>query len=190
MSDALSQGERIEIRGFGSFSLHFRPPRQGRNPKTGEAVALVRQVRAALQARQGPARARQQRRRSADPRLSVDEVPGDDATPAVRPAVPRPTAAPPEVRPPHTPLSTDADGVRLEPHRTGHRLLDFAVAGSAILISLISLAVAIHLGQVQSAPGGGELLAVPAVRELLRASRTARRWFRSASATTAPAPRS
>jgi integration host factor subunit beta len=40
MSDALSAGERIEIRGFGSFSLHFRPPRQGRNPKTGEAVAL------------------------------------------------------------------------------------------------------------------------------------------------------
>jgi hypothetical protein len=80
----------------------------------------------------------------------VDEVPGDDATPAVPPAVPRPNIAPPEVRPPHTPLSTDADGVRLEPHRTGHRLLDFAVAGSAILISLISLAVAIHLGQVQS----------------------------------------
>jgi len=41
MSDALSAGERIEIRGFGSFSLHFRPPRQGRNPKTGEAVALA-----------------------------------------------------------------------------------------------------------------------------------------------------
>jgi len=40
MSDALAQGERIEIRGFGSFSLHFRPPRQGRNPKTGETVAL------------------------------------------------------------------------------------------------------------------------------------------------------
>ena len=40
MSDSLSKGERIEIRGFGSFSLHFRPPRIGRNPKTGEAVAL------------------------------------------------------------------------------------------------------------------------------------------------------
>lgn len=40
MSDALSSGQRIEIRGFGSFSLHFRPPRMGRNPKTGEAVAL------------------------------------------------------------------------------------------------------------------------------------------------------
>jgi len=40
MSDALAQGHRIEIRGFGSFSLHFRPPRQGRNPKTGETVAL------------------------------------------------------------------------------------------------------------------------------------------------------
>ena len=40
MSDALASGERIEIRGFGSFSLHYRPPRMGRNPKTGEAVAL------------------------------------------------------------------------------------------------------------------------------------------------------
>jgi len=41
LSDALAQGHRIEIRGFGSFSLHFRPPRQGRNPKTGETVALA-----------------------------------------------------------------------------------------------------------------------------------------------------
>jgi len=41
MSSALSDGERIEIRGFGSFSLHFRPPRMGRNPKTGEMVALA-----------------------------------------------------------------------------------------------------------------------------------------------------
>lgn len=40
MSNALASGERIEIRGFGSFSLHYRPPRMGRNPKTGEAVAL------------------------------------------------------------------------------------------------------------------------------------------------------
>jgi len=40
MSQSLANGERIEIRGFGSFSLHFRPPRMGRNPKTGDAVAL------------------------------------------------------------------------------------------------------------------------------------------------------
>lgn len=40
MSGALTEGERIEIRGFGSFSLHFRPPRLGRNPKTGDSVAL------------------------------------------------------------------------------------------------------------------------------------------------------
>lgn len=40
MSQSLASGERIEIRGFGSFSLHYRPPRIGRNPKTGEAVAL------------------------------------------------------------------------------------------------------------------------------------------------------
>lgn len=40
MSDTLAEGDRIEIRGFGSFSLHFRPPRDGRNPKTGDAVTL------------------------------------------------------------------------------------------------------------------------------------------------------
>lgn len=40
MSNSLSNGERIEIRGFGSFSLHFRPPRTGRNPKTGDSVSL------------------------------------------------------------------------------------------------------------------------------------------------------
>ena len=41
MSDSLARGERIEIRGFGSFSLHLRPPRIGRNPKTGAAVELA-----------------------------------------------------------------------------------------------------------------------------------------------------
>ncbi len=41
MSQALASGERIEIRGFGSFSLHYRAPRVGRNPKTGESVGLA-----------------------------------------------------------------------------------------------------------------------------------------------------
>jgi integration host factor subunit beta len=41
MNETLSAGERIEIRGFGSFSLHHRAPRMGRNPKTGEAVSLT-----------------------------------------------------------------------------------------------------------------------------------------------------
>lgn len=40
MSNSLASGERIEIRGFGSFSLHFRAPRLGRNPKTGDPVKL------------------------------------------------------------------------------------------------------------------------------------------------------
>lgn len=40
MAQALSTGDRIEIRGFGSFSLHYRAPRVGRNPKTGETVRL------------------------------------------------------------------------------------------------------------------------------------------------------
>ncbi|MEI6412788.1 MAG: integration host factor subunit beta [Pseudomonadota bacterium] len=41
IGSALASGERIEIRGFGSFSLHYRPPRLGRNPKTGESVDLT-----------------------------------------------------------------------------------------------------------------------------------------------------
>ena len=40
LSDALSKGGRAEIRGFGSFGLNYRPPRQGRNPKTGAKVKV------------------------------------------------------------------------------------------------------------------------------------------------------
>lgn len=41
LSESLEVGQRIEIRGFGSFSLHYRKPRQGRNPKTGALVPLT-----------------------------------------------------------------------------------------------------------------------------------------------------
>jgi len=41
MATTLANGERIEIRGFGRFSLHYRPPRVGRNPKTGDSVDLT-----------------------------------------------------------------------------------------------------------------------------------------------------
>lgn len=44
MSDVLAAGERIEIRGFGSFSLHVRSPRVGRNPRTGEKVTVPAKV--------------------------------------------------------------------------------------------------------------------------------------------------
>jgi integration host factor subunit beta len=40
MNDALVRGHRIEIRGFGSFSVNYRPPRMGRNPRSGESVAI------------------------------------------------------------------------------------------------------------------------------------------------------
>ncbi len=40
LSQALTNGTRIEIRGFGSFSLRHRVPRTGRNPKTGQAIGL------------------------------------------------------------------------------------------------------------------------------------------------------
>ena len=40
MSDALARGHRIEIRGFGSFCINRRPPRRGRNPRSGEQVLI------------------------------------------------------------------------------------------------------------------------------------------------------
>ena len=40
MSVALARGHRIEIRGFGSFSINRRPPRMGRNPRSGESVHI------------------------------------------------------------------------------------------------------------------------------------------------------
>ncbi len=64
MAYALSMGQRIEIRGFGSFSLHYRPARIGRNPKSGEPVSLPakhvphfkpgKQLRERVNGRQGP----------------------------------------------------------------------------------------------------------------------------------------
>ena len=40
ITEALSEGNRVELRGFGAFSVKNRPPRSGRNPRTGEAVAV------------------------------------------------------------------------------------------------------------------------------------------------------
>jgi integration host factor subunit beta len=40
MTTALGRGDRIEIRGFGSFALNYRPPRTGRNPKSGDKVLV------------------------------------------------------------------------------------------------------------------------------------------------------
>jgi integration host factor subunit beta len=40
ITESLASGARIEIRGFGSFSLHYRAGRVGRNPKTGESVSM------------------------------------------------------------------------------------------------------------------------------------------------------
>lgn len=40
IAGTLAKGHRVEIRGFGSFALNYRPPRTGRNPKTGEKVAV------------------------------------------------------------------------------------------------------------------------------------------------------
>jgi integration host factor subunit beta len=45
MSDAITKGERIEVRGFGSFDLRHRASRIGRNPKSGESLSLPAKVR-------------------------------------------------------------------------------------------------------------------------------------------------
>src|SRR6185295_11907596 len=42
MAESLAKGERIEIRGFGSFGLNYRPPRTGRNPKSGDKVQVLK----------------------------------------------------------------------------------------------------------------------------------------------------
>jgi integration host factor subunit beta len=41
MTTSLVKGRRIEIRGFGSFGINYRPPRTGRNPKSGEVVPVL-----------------------------------------------------------------------------------------------------------------------------------------------------
>ena len=56
MTNALATGQRIEIRGFGSFALNSRPPRIGRNPKSGDKVMVPEKAGPALQTRQTVAR--------------------------------------------------------------------------------------------------------------------------------------
>jgi integration host factor subunit beta len=52
---ALVNGDRVEIRGFGSFSLNYRASRQARNPKTGEPVAVPGEMGSLVQGREGTA---------------------------------------------------------------------------------------------------------------------------------------
>ena len=70
MSEALAKGHRIEIRGFGSFSISRRPPRMGRNPRTGEQVLIPEKLVPHFK----PGKAL---REAVDARL-----PADDSTPA------------------------------------------------------------------------------------------------------------
>jgi integration host factor subunit beta len=42
ITDALARGDRVELRGFGAFSVKYRPARTGRNPRTGEHVEVER----------------------------------------------------------------------------------------------------------------------------------------------------
>ena len=60
--DALSRGDRVELRGFGAFTVKHRAARQGRNPRTGTIGVGRRKVRAVLQDRQGAARSAEQPR--------------------------------------------------------------------------------------------------------------------------------
>jgi integration host factor subunit beta len=55
---SLAQGDRVEIRGFGSFSLNYRPARTGRNPRSGEAVSVPPKYVPHFKPQQGSPRAR------------------------------------------------------------------------------------------------------------------------------------
>ena len=57
---AMARGDRVELRGFGAFSVKHRPARTGRNPRTGAHVSVDAEIRAVLQDRQGNARAAEQ----------------------------------------------------------------------------------------------------------------------------------
>lgn len=72
MSSTLSDGGRIEIRGFGSFCLHYRPPRKAHNPKTGEK--LVTQPKYAVHFKPGKELREQV---NANRHLPMEEMPGD-----------------------------------------------------------------------------------------------------------------
>ena len=52
VTDAMARGDRVELRGFGAFSVKKRDARVGRNPRTGETVACRRKTRAVFQDRQ------------------------------------------------------------------------------------------------------------------------------------------
>jgi integration host factor subunit beta len=69
MSESLAKGHRIELRGFGSFSINRRPPRMGRNPRSGEQVLIPEKLVPHFK----PGKAL---------RESVDAKPGGAATPA------------------------------------------------------------------------------------------------------------
>ena len=62
IADALSRGDRVELRGFGAFSVKRRDARTGRNPRTGETVSVRREGDPRLQDRQGNAQPPQRRR--------------------------------------------------------------------------------------------------------------------------------
>jgi integration host factor subunit beta len=71
LTDALARGDRIEIRGFGSFALNYRPPRLGRNPKSGDKVQVPAKYVPHFKARQGVARAGRSAGLTADWRRSM-----------------------------------------------------------------------------------------------------------------------
>ena len=71
MSDALARGHRIEIRGFGSFSINRRAPRVGRNPRSGEQVVIPEKLVPHFK----PGKAL---REAVDARLPLDAAPASD----------------------------------------------------------------------------------------------------------------
>jgi integration host factor subunit beta len=82
MTDALARGHRIEIRGFGSFSINRRPPRVGRNPRSGEQVTIPEKLVPHFK----PGKAL---RESVDQQLPATTQPGDLGSEKTRVGIPK-----------------------------------------------------------------------------------------------------
>ena len=87
MTEHLAGGGRIEIRGFGSFSLRFRPARVGRNPRTGTSVSLPARYAVGFKpgmklrerVNRGPSEAQRHSGESVDPQVRFGQCPEIDA---------------------------------------------------------------------------------------------------------------
>lgn len=93
MAKSLAQGHRIEIRGFGSFGLNYRPPRVGRNPKSGDKVQVPAKYVPHFKAGKELRERVDYEAANAKPQAGSGAAPSGSSTPPVAPPTTTPTSA-------------------------------------------------------------------------------------------------